>query len=374
MDKVSYKVIVNPKALLKTMKPFGKVINSTTVLPILESVVFSIKENKATITGTDLETYMIAEHDVEHEKGISFIFTVEFKKIIGFLADCEIGPVVIEYTPSANMLYIKQEDFRLRLSSEDANNFPKTPELKKLHNMTMDTKEVLPIMKIALNFVSNDDLRPAMTGVYLHDSPQRGLTVVSTDAHRMYWKTISPKTPDTMKGAQIIIPSRSIAAMLECIKGKELTLSHGEGYSLVQSGEYQVYFRAIDARYPDYEVVMVAPETFFFLKRKQMLTFLKLAMHFVNRSTNQVEFIVDKASIATRGGDVDFDVEFSYKVPIYNSNNPDMRFSFAANAKFLMQALSVVKDEYVKIQTTMLETKAFLIDECLLVMPLMLNR
>lgn len=370
---VSHKVIINPKALLKKLKPFGKVIIATAVMPILESLHFLIKEQIATIAGTDLETCMVVEYKVEHAQGEEFSFIVDYKMLIGFLSDCEDAPAVFEYTPSAEMLYIKQEDFRLRLRSDDPVNYVKLPVVNEVHCMTMDTKEFLPVLSCAVRFSSNDDLRPAMTGVCIHDNPQRGLTVVSTDAHMLYWKSVSSKTPETMKGTQFIIPSRSIHAMAECIKGKQFTLIHGEVNSSIESDEYKVYFRHIDARYPDYEVLLKMPEVFFFLKRKQLAAFLKLALHFVNKSTNQIIFGVEKESIKTQGGDVDFDFEFSYKVPIYNSSKPDMAFYFALNGKMLTKAIGTVKDEYVKVHTSMKETGAFLIDECVLVMPLMLN-
>lgn len=372
MSNVSYKIIINPKDLLKTLAPFAKVINNSTVLPILESICVLVEDKKATFYATDLETCIIVEYDVEQPVGqAKFSFCVEYKMLLGFLKDCELAPVVIEYTPSAKMLYIKQEDFRLRLQTEEADGFPKMPVVEKKLCMTMDTKEVMPVMNTAVMFTSNDQLRPAMTGVYLHDSAQRGLTVAATDAHRLYWKSLSPKTPDTMKGVQVIIPSRSVRAMKECMKGETMTLLVGDHNGIFESGPYKLYFRHIDARYPDYEVVMVQTEVHFYLKRKQLATFLKLALHFVNKSTNQVSFVVKNDTIATKGGDVDFDIEFSYKVPIYNSNKADMSFEFAANAKFLMQAITIVKDDYIKIQTTMTNNKAFYIDECMLVMPLL---
>src|SRR5580698_7543110 len=59
------KFIVSTSALLKSLQTIGGVINSSSVLPILEDFLFSIQSGKLSVFATDLETSMSTELKVE---------------------------------------------------------------------------------------------------------------------------------------------------------------------------------------------------------------------------------------------------------------------------------------------------------------------
>jgi len=61
-------------------------------------------------------------------------------------------------------------------------------------------------------------------------------------------------------------------------------------------------------------------------------------------------------------------------LPIYNPNKKIEKFYFGVNINFLQDALSVnKKDEYVYFEHMGNPTKGFVIDDCVLMMPLMLK-
>ena len=59
------KFIVSSSSLLKHLQQISGVINSNTVLPILEDFLFEIENKKLNIIATDLETVMRVQMDVE---------------------------------------------------------------------------------------------------------------------------------------------------------------------------------------------------------------------------------------------------------------------------------------------------------------------
>jgi DNA polymerase-3 subunit beta len=59
------KFIVSSNTLLKQLQQISGVINSNTVLPILEDFLFEIDKNKLTVIATDLETVMKVHLDIE---------------------------------------------------------------------------------------------------------------------------------------------------------------------------------------------------------------------------------------------------------------------------------------------------------------------
>ena len=59
------KFIVSSSSLLKHLQQISGVINTNTVLPILEDFLFEIEDKKLNIVATDLETVMRVQMEVE---------------------------------------------------------------------------------------------------------------------------------------------------------------------------------------------------------------------------------------------------------------------------------------------------------------------
>ena len=59
------KFIANSSVLLKQLQHISGVINTNTVLPILEDFLFEVEKNKLTVVATDLETVMRVQLDIE---------------------------------------------------------------------------------------------------------------------------------------------------------------------------------------------------------------------------------------------------------------------------------------------------------------------
>ena len=59
------KFIASSSSLLKQLQHIAGVINSNTVLPILEDFLFEVEKNKLTVVATDLETVMRVQLDID---------------------------------------------------------------------------------------------------------------------------------------------------------------------------------------------------------------------------------------------------------------------------------------------------------------------
>ena len=62
------KFIVSSSKLLKHLQTISGVINSSNTLPILDNILFEIKDNNLCISASDLETTMSTTLDVEADK------------------------------------------------------------------------------------------------------------------------------------------------------------------------------------------------------------------------------------------------------------------------------------------------------------------
>jgi len=220
----------------------------------------------------------------------------------------------------------------------------------------------------AIKFVSKDDLRPAMTGVCVAIENNTA-QIVSTDAHRMYY---SPLYECSKKEkTQFIIPTD---------KAKEISkIQFNDSIVEIQVlSENKIIIAGktidlIDARFPDYKVVIPEYNTFMEFEKKPFIENVKAVMPFANKVTNQVTFHLN-GSISLFSQDVDFGFESAREIPYVSKTFADTDIAF--NGKFLVDAISIFKDKNVKMYSEGKSTRAAIFSngiDNVLVMPLMIG-
>ncbi len=156
-------------------------IGSNPVLPILEDFLFIVEDDKLTIVATDLETFITAELPVHAEENGSI--AVPAKILLDTLKQLPTQPVTF-FADTENLTVTLTSAFgQYQLSAEDGNDYPKIPQPNATDNVEIPAVLLLEGINKTLFATSNDDLRPAMTGV-LMQLDDNGVTFVSTDAHK----------------------------------------------------------------------------------------------------------------------------------------------------------------------------------------------
>lgn len=373
-EKTGVRFSIDIKKAKPLFESVFKTINHSTVLPILEDILVSRCDGNISYSTTDLETMMMVNIPDYGKPDFNCIFPgVELKYLI---RNSIANTLEISLSGETNRpdISIKSGGFGLRLVSEMVDTYPRPIEIETPKSVTIDVKEIIPYLEKALIFVSNDDLRPAMTGICFSDRAGF-LTIAATDAHRLYWWPIC-KTPKEYKGYSFIVSAKAARIMIAAFRSeKDLTIEFSNPHLCVRCENKTLTTRLIDARYPDYGAIIPTDNRLSFdLKRADFFSFLQMCLPFTNSSTNQLSIIVYPDRLDLKGGDIDFSTDFDYSISIYNPNMDTFSpFKFGVNAKFLIQALQCVKGEYVNVKHSMNPLKAIVVDECVLMMPLMLN-
>src|ERR1700750_3489141 len=81
-------------------------------------------------------------------------------------------------------LEITSDNGKYKVMGENPDNFPKGPPADDANSFTMTSSALVTAINKSLFAVSNDDLRPAMTGVYF-ELDKKSISFVATDAHRL---------------------------------------------------------------------------------------------------------------------------------------------------------------------------------------------
>src|SRR3954447_13531308 len=174
------KFIVSSSALLKHLQQINGVINANTVLPILEDFLFEIEKNKLNVVATDLETVMRIQLDIEAKD--TGKVCIPARILMDSLKNIPDQPLSFNIDKSF-AVEITSDSGKYKVMGENPDNFPKEPAADDTTSFTITSSSLVTAINKTLFAVSNDDLRPAMTGVFIEMSPA-GIQFVSTDAHR----------------------------------------------------------------------------------------------------------------------------------------------------------------------------------------------
>ena len=369
------KFIASASSLLKHLQQISGVINANTVLPILEDFLFDIQDKKLSIAATDLETVMRVQMDVESKTNGRVC--IPAKILIDSLKNIPDQPLTFNIDKNF-AIEITSDNGKYKVMGENPDNFPKEPVADDTNSFKMSSTALVTGINNTLFAVSTDDLRPAMTGVFFELS-KNAIQFVATDAHRLVrYKRSDVKCPNE---DNFIVPKKPLNLLKNVLPDNddEITISYNNNHLFVSHDSTQLICRLIDARFPDYKVVIPADNPYkLTVNRTDFQSALRRVSVFSNKSTNQVVLNISGSELQLAAQDVDFSFEGNERMKC-QYDGEDLQIAF--NARFLIEMLNATDSNEVRIELST-STKAGIIkpvdqddDEelLMLVMPLMLN-
>ena len=369
------KFIVSSSALLKQLQQISGVINTNTVLPILEDFLFDIEKNKLTVVATDLETVMKVSLEAEAKE--TGKVCIPARILIDSLKNIAEQPLTFSIDKHFG-IEITSDNGKYKVMGENPDNFPKDPSADETTSFEISATILATAINKSLFAVSNDDLRPAMTGVLVEMSPS-SIQFVATDAHRL----IRYKRSDisSAKTESLIVPKKPLNLLKSTLPNSDelVKLSYNSNHLFANFGGLQMSCRLIDARFPDYKVVIPTDNPYKLTANKSdFQSALRRISVFSNKSTNQVALSISGSELQLAAQDADLSFEGNERMAC-QYDGQDLQIAF--NAKFLIEMLSAADTDEVNVELST-PTKAGIIkpteqdaneELLMLVMPLMLN-
>ncbi|GGE11565.1 DNA polymerase III subunit beta [Sphingobacterium cellulitidis] len=368
--------IVSTSILLKQLQAISGASSSSTVLPILENFLFEIKDNLLTISATDLQTSMVTTLQIEaKEEGR---VAMPSKILIETLKTLPDQPVAFSVDTKTLAIEISAGDGKYKLSGENADDFPKIPVVENTSTVNISAAILLEAINKTIFAVSNDELRPAMSGVYVQLAEQ-STTFVATDAHKLVRYRRTDVTAD--KPTSIILPKKALTLLKSSLPSDDVNVSieYNNTNAFFQFGTINLICRLIDERYPDYEAVIprLNPNKLT-VDRSLFLNSLRRVVIFANKTTHQVRLKISGSELHISAEDLDFSNEAHERLSC-QFEGEDMEIGF--NAKFLVEMLNNLSCEEVVLEMSTPNRAGLLVpaikedheDILMLVMPVMLN-
>lgn len=370
------KFIVSSHALLKQLSGINGVITSNPVVPILENFLFEISEGSLVVTASDLQTSMIAELPVEAKD--SGNIAIPAKRLMDTLKSLPNQPVTFSIDQDTYTVELSSQNGRYKLAGENATDFPKVPAVSNGDKVDLPSETLLRAISGTLFAASNDELRPAMNGVYVSFEPTH-TTFVATDGHRLSRFRRVDITSDINNS--VIIPKKALNLLKSSLPSDNTNVSmeYTSSNAYFTFGNVQMICRLIDERYPEYEnVIPVENPNQLLINRADFLSSLKRVSIYANQTTHQVRLKITGSELHISAEDIDFSNEASEKLPCEYTGT-DMEIGF--NAKFLAEILNTSDTSQIKLELSEPNRAGLVIpvdgdeneDILMLVMPVMLN-
>lgn len=370
------KFIVSSAALLKELNNIHGVITTNPVVPILENFLFEIEEGKLIITASDLQTSMITELEVEAKESGSI--AVPAKILLETLKNLPEQPVTFSIDENTYSIEISSDNGRYKLAGENSTDFPKIPEVTDGFNVDISSEVLASAIANSIFATSNDELRPAMTGVYLNLSSTNA-TFVATDGHRL----IRYRRVDVASEADhaIIIPRKALNLLKTTLpsENSNVIVEFNMANAFFHFNNIKMICRLIDERFPDYENVIPADnENHMSINRMEILNSLKRISIYANKTTNQVRLKITGSELQISAEDLDFSNEANERLSCEHDGQ-DIEIGF--NARFLIEMINNLDSKEITLQLSEPNRAGLIVpkekndneDILMLVMPVMLS-
>jgi len=370
--------IVSSSYLLKNLNAINGVITSNPIIPILDNVLFEIENGNLLITASDLQTSVMVEIQIE-SKGDGSV-AIPAKILIDTLKNLPEQPVTFSIDDENYNIEINSDNGRYKLAGENATDFPKVPQVTDGYSIDLSSKLLSNAISNTIFSTSTDELRPAMTGVFLKLSTS-SCTFVSTDGHRLVKYVRSDVSGDEVDH-EMILPRKSLNLLKSTLpsdKSSDVKLEFNASNAFFSFDNVKMVCRLIDERYPDYEnVIPLDNSNNIVIDKLEVLSSLKRISIYANKTTNQVKFKISGGEILISAEDLDFSNEANERISCEH-DGADIEIGF--NAKFLIEILSNLNSTRVTFKLSEPNKAGLIIpdeiddseDIIMLVMPVMLN-
>jgi len=367
-------VKVNNDKIKKVLQKVAQVVKPKNTIPALDNILVETEGKDMIFSATDLRTYItyrVQDVDVKSQ-GKTMIEAKILSKLISSIAN---GDMVFISNKDESTT-IKTDTGEYHLPSQSTNDFPVKANLEECDSVTVDSLAFKDAVGSALLFTGNDELRPAMSSVYLDRTPT-GITVVATDAHKMFKKTMQNHDIASFK-PQLVFKDTLIILNGILPEDEEVPLEilydDKNIHFVVNEGEVVLSCKKYESKYVSYEGVI--PKTFNFeakVNREALMNAIKRLSVVSDKTTNMLKVSVRENVMTLEAEDVDYSREGKEVLPCECEGGFIMGF----NSVFLQTLLSDAEGEEIKLCMNEPSKPAVIKssdeEKTLLLMPVMLN-
>lgn len=345
------KLKIKRELLLENLNKVSKAISTKNLIPSLSGIKFDLTKEGLTLTASnnDLTIQKFIEIKDENmnvqEEGIIIIQGKEILDIVRVIPEEEINIEVIDELKV--LIYTDDEKIKYDLNVINKSEYPNVNLEKSDNYITINSEELLNIVKETAFATSTDESRPVLTGINFKINGDL-LECSATDSYRLAKKEIRLNKP-VEEIYNIIIPGKNIIEFSKIIDDKEgeIKLHVFNNKILFEENNLLFQSRLINGNYPNTSK-LIPEDSVLKIKAKlsQLYNVIGQASilttdkekNIVSLSTNGDLLIVK--SVSNEKGKAEM------KMNIEKNNNEDITIAFSA--KYMMEALNALNTDIIE--------------------------
>ena len=248
------KLSATREQILSPLQSVIGVVERRQTMPILSNVLLVARNNKLSITGTDLEVELVATSDVQVAQAGDI--TVPGRKLLDIFRALPEGTQVT-LSAEADRVSVRGGRSRFTLSSLSAGEFPVVDEINAQQVLTVSQSGFRRLIDKTHFSMAQQDVRYYLNGMLL-EAEGKHLRAVATDGHRLALCEMELESKVKSK-QQVIVPRKGVLELQRTLgEDGTIDLAIGTNHIRAQIGDIRFTSKLIDGRFPEYGRVIPA--------------------------------------------------------------------------------------------------------------------
>lgn len=338
---------VSSSALYSRLTAASKVMGSKNSMPILDCILFDVKDGNITITASDSEKYYITSVPTIEQNGEAR-FCIPAKTIIDSIKELAEQPLNINFNTETMEIRGTHSSGSFSVMAQDAAPYPLAkPVSDSATRLSMSAEILLNGINRCLFATANDEIRLVMNGIYVDINPDY-IIFAGTDGRKLVRNTNHTIKSGITSG--FILPKK-VCAILKTVLNKDeetIEILFDTDKATIKSADMTMHFRLIEGRYPNYNAVIPQSNPFkATVDRTALASALKRVAVFCNQSSGLVKVELSNNSMKLTGQDNEYATSAEeFLVCEYNASPISIGFS----CQFLLEIANIIESDTITME------------------------
>lgn len=333
------KLVIAKDAVMSGLQMVHGVVNVRPTLPVLSNVLMEAKDDKLSLTTTDMEVTMRCS--VEAKTGKAGATTIPARRLLSIIRELAPGNIEIDVDDkNAASITCGSSFFKINGLGDD--EFPTLPKSDAAHTFTVEQKILKDMLQKTAYAASTDETRFILNGTLMSFKGGK-LTLVATDGRRLALTEHELEFPKEAE-CDAIVPTKAINELIRILRDEGSVKIHaGKNQASFEFDEVTLTTKLIEGIYPNFRQVIPGQcEQRIAVEREVLLTALKRVALLTSEKSSSIKLIFGKNKLKISASSPD--VGEAHESIAIKYSGKDIQVAF--NPDYIMEPLrNIANDE-----------------------------
>lgn len=326
------------------------IIEKTSNMPILSTVLISSEQGRITVSATDLELSFQEILSAEVISGGSV--AVPGRKLFEILRESKGESFYIKKEENER-IFISDGNTKFKLASLSAEEFPLLIEPEHINYTTINGTDIRDMIKKTIYTVASENIGFKLSGIFVEKKEKNDntfLRFVATDGHRLSLidKQVSGVERLNLEEG-ILVPKKGMVEINKMIQeGGPIEVGLKNRNFVTKKDNRILMIRLLDVRFPNYETVIPEKtELLIRLDRTRFIEALRRMLIFSTEKYRAVKMVIKEEAMELASTNMEIGEAFEEIDIEHKGSKIEDKMEIAFNPKFLIDALHSMESKFI---------------------------